>query len=111
VALVVRDHPALRSHLSHRVFWKASHPPALAAGAGAALAAHALAKWQGPARVAGVAAGVALSAPYVRFRAKVAPLPTSRKRRVALIPAVLAADWLEIGVMVAASAKHRSVVL
>jgi glycosyltransferase involved in cell wall biosynthesis len=111
VALVVRDHPALRSHLSHRVFWKQSHPPALAAGAGVALAAHALVRWRGPARLAGVAAGLALGGPYVRFRTKVAPLPTGRKRNVALIPAVLVADWLEIGVMVAASAKHRSIVL
>jgi glycosyltransferase involved in cell wall biosynthesis len=111
VALVVRDHPALRSHFTHHVFWKQSHPPALAAGAGTALAAHALVKWRGPARVAGIAAGLAMSGPYIRFRTKVAPLPTGRKRRVALIPAVLVADWLEIGVMVAASAKHRSVVL
>jgi glycosyltransferase involved in cell wall biosynthesis len=111
VALVVRDHPPLRSHLHRRVFWKPSHPPALLAAAGAAVAERSLTHWRGGKRVAGLVAASALMAPYVRFRTKVAPLPAGPRRRVALIPAVLVADWVEVGVMVAASAKHRSIVL
>jgi GT2 family glycosyltransferase len=104
VALVVRQHPALRSKLVRRVFWKRSHPPALLALAGLLVALRR--------RPSGLAVAAASAVPYFRFRTVDAPLPgASRRRRLLLLPLVLVADWLEIGVLVRASARYRTVVL
>ena len=105
VALVVRQHPALRSKLQHGVFWKQSHPPALLALAGI------LVGLRRP-RARGVAVAAVAALPYVRFRTAAAPLPgTGPRRRLLLLPLVLVADWLEIAVLVRASVRYRTVVL
>jgi glycosyltransferase involved in cell wall biosynthesis len=112
VALVLHDHPILRKHLHLGVFWKRSHLPALAAAAGTLVAASALASRRSwPTRFASLVAGAALCQPYVRFRTKTVPLKASPRRRVVLLPAALAADLFEIGVMAAASARHKALVL
>jgi glycosyltransferase involved in cell wall biosynthesis len=106
IPLVVREHPELRSYLHSPLFWRASHPPALAAGVGLALLAAGLARRQPML----IAAGVALQMPYIRFRTRALPVP-GRTRRVYRIPAVLIGDLLEIGVLVTASVRYRSLVL
>ena len=110
VPQVIRRHPGLRSVLHSRYFWRASHPPALTAGAGLAIVGSA-AFGTGRRRVAGVIVGLVLVAPYVRFRLSELPLDCGPRRRVALLPAILAADLVEVGVLAVASLRHRSLVL
>jgi GT2 family glycosyltransferase len=111
VALVLKRHPALRAELRHGLFWKDSHPPALLAGAGIAVAAMAAGRG-GRAAPLALAAGVAATLPYVRFRTRRAPLRgVGPRRRLALVPAALVADWVEVAVMAAASVRYRTVVL
>jgi glycosyltransferase involved in cell wall biosynthesis len=112
IPLVVHDHPALRSHLDRGLFWRKSHVPALVAAAGIAIAAGGLVAARTPStRAVAVAAGVALWQPYVRFRMKVSPLRCSPRKRVALLPATLVADLLEVAVMARGSLRHRVLVL
>jgi glycosyltransferase involved in cell wall biosynthesis len=104
IVLAVRKEPALRQRLHHGFLWKRSHAPAVAALAGLATAAGA----PGPWRLVGVAAVM----PYVRHRLVVEPLRhTGRRRRVALLPATFVADLAEVGVLAAASARYRTLVL
>ena len=104
IVLAVRKEPALRERLHHRVVWKKSHPPAVAA----ALGLVAVAMGRGAIRAAGAAAVL----PYVRHRLVVAPLPhTGGRDRVVLLPAALIADLTEVGVLAEASARYRCIVL
>lgn len=104
IVLAVRKEPAIRERLHHRVVWKRSHPPAVAAAAGLV----AIAMGGGAIRAAGAAALL----PYLRHRLVVAPLPhTNRKDRVLLLPAALIADLAEVGVLTAASARYRCIVV
>jgi glycosyltransferase involved in cell wall biosynthesis len=104
VVLAVRLHPSLRDQLHRRWFWKASHPPAILAAAGLAMAG-----WRN-AEVAGLA-GLALVIPYVHYRTRSSPLRGGPRRRVAAIPAALLADLAEVAVMVAASVRYRTPLL
>lgn len=105
VVLAVRKHPELRERVHSRFFWRASHPPALAAAVG-------LVALVGSRSVAGRAAGVALLLPYARFRLRTEPLPeTGPRRRVALLPAALLLDAAEVAVCAAASVRHRRLLL
>jgi glycosyltransferase involved in cell wall biosynthesis len=108
VPLVVRRHPELRAKLHSRWFWRASHKPALAAGAGlAGSLLLARRNWSGA-----IAVGAALGAPYVRYRTRVDPLPgVGPRRRVALLPLALAGDLSEVAVLALGSARHRSLIL
>lgn len=111
VALVLRKHPGLRSYLHSPFFWRASHPPALCAAAGLAVSGFALTTTGARrTRIGAAALGVALLVPYYRFRTRVWPLPKTRAS-YALLPKLLAADLVEVGVMAAASARYRSLVL
>ena len=104
IVLAIRKQPALRQRLHHGLLWKRSHAPALLAAAGVAttLGAH------GPARLVGAAAML----PYVRHRLVVEPLAhTRRRQRVVLLPAALLSDLTEVGVLAAASARYRELVL
>jgi glycosyltransferase involved in cell wall biosynthesis len=103
--LTVREHPQLRELLHRRWFFRQSHPPAIAGAVGLGLLL-----WpQGdPLRRA---AGVALIAPYVDLRMRRWPLRGGPRRRVAAIPAALVADIVEVGVMLAASVRYRTLVL
>jgi glycosyltransferase involved in cell wall biosynthesis len=105
VVLAVRHHPSLRGHLYRHWFWKDSHPPALLAGLGLAVATK-------PRSAPAIKLGaLALTLPYVRYRARVNPLGGGPRRRTAAIPAALIADLAEVGVMIAASARYRTVLL
>ncbi len=88
--LVVRRHPELRRTLTAGVFWKTSHPTALLAVLGLAAA---------PRRPA----AALLAVPFVASRWQ------ARGPRFGTQMAV--ADALEVGVLVAGSVKHRSVLL
>lgn len=110
VVLCARSHPGLR-RLFHRPWcWKASHPPALLALAGLALAT-------GPAVAARPATAwsrlgaVALTAPYLRYRVFIEPLRGGPRRRTAAIPGALLLDLAEVAVLARASLRHRSLVL
>ena len=103
--LTVREHPQLRELLHRRWFFRQSHPPAIAGAVGLLLVLSRRSSCTG--RVA----GVALLAPYVDLRLRRWPLRGGPRRRVAAIPAALVADVAEVGVMVVASVRYRTVVL
>jgi hypothetical protein len=101
----VQLHPKLRERFHRRWFWKPSHPPAIAAAVGAALALRPRAG-----RV-GRIVGAAMMGPYVRYRARVLPLDGGPRRRLAVIPLALVADVTEVGVLAAASIRYRTFLL
>lgn len=98
--LVVRRHPSIRrTHLHRRIFWKRSHPPAVAAAVGVAVAARR------------PLLGALLVLPWVRHRLLVAPLATGRRRRVEALPGAFAVDLAEVAVLVRGSVRHRTLML
>lgn len=108
VALIVSRHPEIRAKLHSRWFWRASHPPALAAAVGLALAYRGQRLHSGPRLLV----GLALVVPYVRFRTQVFPLPaTGPRRRWLLLPAVFIADVSEVSVLARGSVRYRTLVL
>jgi GT2 family glycosyltransferase len=103
--LVIAKHPELRNLLYARVFWRRTHPSALAALLG--LMAACGSKSAGRRAVA-----AALIAPYLRDRLVVDPLPDiGRRDRALLLPAALAVDLAEIAVLAVGSGKHRTILL
>jgi GT2 family glycosyltransferase len=90
LALVVRRHPSLRTTLPARVFWKTSHPLALLAVAGG------VASLRRP-------AALLLAAPLVAKR--------WQERGPRFGTQVAVADVAEVGVVLAGSVKHRTVLL
>jgi glycosyltransferase involved in cell wall biosynthesis len=105
VALAAKTHPDLRRFLDHRVFWRASHLPAIAAMVG-------LIGFIGGGSRSRRGLAALLLVPYVRFRVSLQPLPgIGRKRRVILLPLALAVDLAEVAVMAKASIEHRTLVL
>jgi len=105
VVLAVHLHPRLRDRFHHRWFWKPSHPPAIAAAIGVALAVGHQSSF------ARRLLGLALTAPYVRYRTRVLPLDGGPRRRVAAIPLALIADLAEVGVLASASARYGTLLL
>ena len=105
VVLAVRLHPRLRDRFYRRWFWKPSHPPAMAAAMGLALAVGSNSSFVRR------LLGLALTAPYVRYRTRVLPLEGGPRRRVAAIPLALVADLAEVGVLASASARYRTLLL
>jgi glycosyltransferase involved in cell wall biosynthesis len=108
VVLAVRLHPRLRDRFHRRWFWKPSHPPAIAAAVGVALVVVSRAPVR---RRLSALSALALMAPYVRYRSRVLPLEGGPRRRVAAIPLALVADLAEVGVLAAASARYRTLLL
>jgi hypothetical protein len=104
---VIRLHPEARELLHHDWWWRPSHPVALAAGVGAAVALGGLARG----RTGMIVAGLALGLPYARYRRTEAPIGRTRLERYGLLPVVLAEDLLEIATMLRGSARHRALVL
>lgn len=99
--LVVKLHPEVRrTLLSGRVFWKPSHPRAIAAAAGLVLAA--------TGRRPGL---LLLAAPWLEYRVSRAPLCPGPRRRWLVLPGALAIDLIEVGVMIRGSVRHRTLVL
>jgi hypothetical protein len=103
--LTVREHPQLRDLLHRKWFFRPTHPPAILAGIG-------LVALLGPtASPRTRAAGLALLAPYVDMRVRRRPLRGGRRTRLLAIPPALLADLVEVGTMVVASARYRTLVL
>jgi glycosyltransferase involved in cell wall biosynthesis len=103
VVRVLSRNPSLRYRLPRRWFWEQSHRPALIGAAGLLLAA------TGRSRLTSLV-GAALLLPYVDHRVRVQPLGPAWQQPV-LIPQALAADLVEIGVLLTASARYRTLVL
>jgi GT2 family glycosyltransferase len=100
IPLVVRLHPVTRRRFLHRrIFWKRSHLSTCVALAGLGLVAG-----RRP-------AGAALVVPWVWLRLVRLPLTPHRAERVRSLPGAFAIDAAEVAVMVAGSARHRTVVL
>lgn len=95
---VIRLHPEGRSFLVGGVFWKPSHPFAIAALAGALLAPRSR-----------LALGLAL--PWIWYRARVAPLAPGPRRRLLVLPGAFLVDLAEVVAMVRGSIEHRTFVL
>jgi GT2 family glycosyltransferase len=96
---VFARHPAARRELLHRrVFWKASHPPALLAAVGLAL----LPRW----RVAGL-----LLLPWLDHRLRRSPACPDPQDRLRALPGTFVIDVLEVGVMLKGSVDERTLVL
>jgi hypothetical protein len=87
------------------VVWQRSHVPAVAAAIGLVTM---LTASRARTRLGGAAAVL----PYVRHRLVVQPLPhTEPSERLALLPQAFVADLAEVGVLAAASARYRCLVL
>jgi GT2 family glycosyltransferase len=104
VALVLRMHPRLRPYLWRGLFFDASHPPAVLAATGLAIAA-----WRRSPRA--TVLGGALCGPWLWHRGHRRPLPGRRGRRPDTLVLALAADLVESVVLAAASARYRTLVL
>jgi len=99
IPLVLKRHPGARARLvHHRIFWKPTHPWAVLAWVGLALAV----RWR-PALV--------LVVPWVVHRLVVTPAAPGPRRRVAALPGAFVIDTLEVAVMVCGSVRHRTVLL
>jgi GT2 family glycosyltransferase len=99
--LVARRHPEARHTLLHRrVFWRSTHPTALLALVGIALAV---------ARRRPLP--LVLLAPWIRVRVVTQPLTPGPRRRWVVLPQALVLDLLEVAVMVRGSVRHRTLVL
>lgn len=99
--LVVKGRPVVRATLLHRwVFWKKTHPPALAAALGLTVAA----TQRRP-------AWLALMVPWVVHRMKTDPVCPDRLCRAVHLPGALALDLCEVGTMVRGSVRHRTLLL
>jgi glycosyltransferase involved in cell wall biosynthesis len=106
VVQATKKHPGLRRRFAWGFVWKRSHPPAVAALLGLAVAGA-----PGGRRSARLVLGAVLGLPYLRHRAVVAPLEGGPRRRLAAIPLALVADLAEVGILARASARHRTIVL
>jgi len=101
---LVRRHPALRAQMYGRWFYQSYHPPALLAAAGTAVMLRRGPWWRR-------ALGLACWLPYADNRMHRQPLWTRRRKQVALLPAALAADLVEVAVLVRASIRERTILL
>lgn len=103
IVQVVQRHPSYRTQLYRRVWAKGSHPLALVVLAGLVLLVVRRDR-------VGLALALASTAPYLHHRVRVAPL-WSRRWWPVTIPLTWVADLLEVGVLVRASWRHRTLVL
>jgi GT2 family glycosyltransferase len=104
LVLAVRAHPELRSRFPRRFFWQRSHPPAVLAAIGLAVAAVTPAtRWRW-------LLVLYLVRPYLLYRMRDAPVG-ERGSWPVVIPLTLVSDLTEIGVLAAASVRYRTLVL
>jgi GT2 family glycosyltransferase len=105
-AHAVSRHPGLREAFASRYFWRPSHRVAVRAAAGVALIGAA------PTSRRAWLAGLALTAPYIRYRTATAPLPgAGPRRRWLLLPAAFAVDSAEVVACLVGSVKHRVLIV
>jgi GT2 family glycosyltransferase len=99
--LVVKGRPMVRATLLHRwVFWKKTHPPAMAAALGLTVAV----ATRRP-------AWLVLMVPWVVHRMHTEPVCADRPGRVVQLPGALALDLCEVATMVRGSVRHRTLLL
>jgi glycosyltransferase involved in cell wall biosynthesis len=104
----VAKHPDLRVRLaSSRWFWKPSHPRVLAAAAGVLAGSAGIATRQ-PLLVA---AGAAVTAPYLRYRLLVDPIDRSMVGRVRYLGHAFLVDAAEVAALGRGSIKYRTLFL
>ena len=97
--LVLKGRPDARSALVHRlIFWKPTHPPAIAAALGIALAV----RWR-PALL--------LTLPWLAYRLRTDPPCADPIQRVACLPGALAIDLCEVATMARGSLRHGTLLL
>jgi glycosyltransferase involved in cell wall biosynthesis len=102
---LVRRHPAMRDLMYWRWFYLSYHPPALLAAAGTLLTLRPRSPWWHR------ALGMLCWLPYADNRMHRIPLWTRRRYQVALLPVALVTDLAEVGVLVRASVRERTVLL
>ncbi|HXN63111.1 MAG TPA: glycosyltransferase [Acidimicrobiales bacterium] len=101
IPLVVKGRPLARATLLHRwVFWKKTHPPAMAAALGLTVAV-----------ITRRPAPLVLLVPWVIHRLKTDPVCPDRLGRVVNLPGALALDLCEVATMVRGSVRHRTVLM
>lgn len=106
VVLALARHPGLRRTLDNPFFYRPTHPHALLAAAGVAVAA------ARPRSLRGAVLAAALAAPYAWERTRGREGIWCRKREWPLyLPAFLAADLADIAVLARASLRHRTLLL
>ncbi|HZT64252.1 MAG TPA: glycosyltransferase [Acidimicrobiales bacterium] len=105
IVLAARLHPGIRHHFYRPYWYQGSHPRALLGALGAAVVA------SGPRRPAAWLTAGALAAPYVHHRLVDRPLPCRRRNLAPVIALAWLADLAEVGVLVAASARYRALLL
>lgn len=99
--LVVKGRPRLRAAFLHRwVFWKKTHPPAILAALGLAMAIGTRRR-----------SALALVVPWVFHRLERAPVCPDRRGQLSNLPGALALDLCEVATMVRGSIRHRTVLL
>ncbi len=97
--LVLKGRAYARRGRAYKIlFWKRSHPPAMLAGAGLALAL----RWR-PALL--------LAVPWLHYRLQHDPVSADLRRRLVYLPAALALDLTEVAVMIRGSVRHRALLL
>ena len=104
VVLATKKHPGLRAYYHRRLVWRASHEPTLVGLCGLLLCAFPPTRWPRP-------VWLTLLLPYVWFRLRVQPLPGRRGQRLLAVPAAFVSDTIELGVLVRASVRHRTLLL
>jgi glycosyltransferase involved in cell wall biosynthesis len=104
VVRAVKRNPEMRQLCHYGVFWHRGHPAALWAAVGLATAASARG------RPSQLLAGLAMCAPYARYRTVVHPVGLPSKRPVT-IPLVFLSDVADIAVLAMASVRYRTLVL
>jgi len=104
VVLLAREVPATRATCHSRWFWRPSHPPALLAGVGLALALSTRGRL-------GRLVGLLAVLPYVRYRLVRHPLAERKSTRLSTLPLSLVSDLAEVGVLTVASVRYRCLLL
>jgi GT2 family glycosyltransferase len=111
IVLAARLHPQIRDRFYRRHWYQGSHHRALLAAAGLAAALAGLPSRSRAPRLLSFVLGVAWTAPYLDYRLRERRLPCRTRNLAPVIALALVADLYEVGVLAAASAKYRTLLL